>query len=425
MKKNVILTTLLLLVGTFCLTTVWAQSPEKMSYQAVIRDASDDLITDTQVGMQISILQGSAGGTAVYVETQTPTTNANGLVSIEIGAGTVESGDFTAIDWTAGPYFIKTETDPAGGTSYSITGTSQLLSVPYALHAKHADAVAISGDETAFDGWDKDSSDDFDGEYNSLNGTPTNVSTFTNDAGYLTTIPNQAIGIEYTSSSYGLWVISASPEFRGRLYDSNDNPLSGILSMSFGLYDNETSGTQVWSEVIDLAFTDGFFSGTLGTNTPFSDVFETYPELFLEITVGGETLTPRFQIEQAGKAFYADKAGEIDYANVNNTPDLSGFISTETDPSVPVGTQTGEMQYWNGSVWITVPAGTQGNILTFVNNAPMWRPVIEDKDVLNPATGKVWMDKNLGASQVADSSNDYNAYGALFQWGRLSDGHEC
>ena len=114
-------------------TSVYAQAPQKMSYQAVIRNSSNALITSTPVGMQISILQGSPTGTAVYVETQTPTTNINGLASIEIGAGTVVSGDFATIDWSAGPYFIKTETDPSGGTSYSITGTNELISVPYAL----------------------------------------------------------------------------------------------------------------------------------------------------------------------------------------------------------------------------------------------------------------------------------------------------
>jgi uncharacterized protein (TIGR02145 family) len=88
------------------------------------------------VGMRISILQGSTTGTAVYVETHSPTTNANGLVSIEIGGGTVVSGSFSAINWANGPYYVKTETDPAGGTNYSITGTQQLLSVPYALYAE-------------------------------------------------------------------------------------------------------------------------------------------------------------------------------------------------------------------------------------------------------------------------------------------------
>ncbi len=123
--------------------SVFAQSPEKMSYQAVVRDGSNNLITSTTVGMQISILQGSANGTAVYVETQSPTSNANGLVSLEIGAGTVVSGTFATIDWANGPYFIKTEIDPTGGTSYTITGTSQLLSVPYALHATVANSSII------------------------------------------------------------------------------------------------------------------------------------------------------------------------------------------------------------------------------------------------------------------------------------------
>jgi hypothetical protein len=131
-KLYTLLAALLITASTF------AQAPEKMSYQAVIRDAGNVLVSNQAVGMQISILQTTANGTAVYVETQTPTTNANGLVSVEIGMGNVVSGSFSAINWSAGPYFIKTETDPTGGTTYTITGTSQMLSVPYALHAKSA-----------------------------------------------------------------------------------------------------------------------------------------------------------------------------------------------------------------------------------------------------------------------------------------------
>jgi hypothetical protein len=118
--------------------SLFAQVPQKMSYQAIIRNSSKALITSTQVGMQISILQGSSTGIAVYVETQTPSTNINGLVSVEIGSGTIVTGTFTGIYWATGPYFIKIETDPTGGTDYTITGTSELKSVPYALHTETA-----------------------------------------------------------------------------------------------------------------------------------------------------------------------------------------------------------------------------------------------------------------------------------------------
>ncbi|MBL0309181.1 MAG: hypothetical protein IPP77_05750 [Bacteroidetes bacterium] len=131
-----------LFLSLILLHTAFAQAPQKMSYQAVVRNASNSLVTSAAVGMRISILKSSASGTAVYVETQTPTTNANGLASLEIGTGTVVSGTFANIDWSSGLYFIKTETDPAGGTAYSVTATSQLMSVPYALNAKTADRLS-------------------------------------------------------------------------------------------------------------------------------------------------------------------------------------------------------------------------------------------------------------------------------------------
>ena len=117
---------------------VFAQSPDKISYQAVIRDAEGNLVTGRQIGLQIRILQGSATGTAVYTEILTPSTNANGLVSLDIGG----QAGFEEIDWSAGPFFIETGTDPSGGTDYTITGTSQLLSVPYALHARTAETIS-------------------------------------------------------------------------------------------------------------------------------------------------------------------------------------------------------------------------------------------------------------------------------------------
>ncbi|MFZ5554766.1 MAG: tail fiber domain-containing protein [Bacteroidota bacterium] len=133
MKKIFTLTAL-----AFTTMTVLAQSPQKMTYQAVIRNTGNQLVANTSVGVQISILQGSATGLAVFIETHSATTNTNGLVTIEIGGGTPVTGSFATINWANGPYFLKSETDPNGGTVYSISGTSQLLSVPYALYAETA-----------------------------------------------------------------------------------------------------------------------------------------------------------------------------------------------------------------------------------------------------------------------------------------------
>ncbi len=118
--------------------SLWSQAPQSFSYQAVVRGTNNALVTNKQVGMKISLLKGSDTGTAVYVETHSPTSNANGLVSIAIGGGTVVSGTFATIDWANGSYFVKIETDPTGSTSYSLTTTSQLLSVSYALYAGNA-----------------------------------------------------------------------------------------------------------------------------------------------------------------------------------------------------------------------------------------------------------------------------------------------
>ncbi|MCF8358938.1 MAG: hypothetical protein K9H26_09285 [Prolixibacteraceae bacterium] len=127
----------LVFAGMFSL----AQVPEKISYQTVVRDASGDLVRSQVVGIQISILKGQVTGTDVYVETHAPTTNINGLVSIEIGGGAPVSGTFSGISWGSYSYYLKMEIDPSGGTSYTITGTSEILSTPYAFYAKEAETV--------------------------------------------------------------------------------------------------------------------------------------------------------------------------------------------------------------------------------------------------------------------------------------------
>jgi hypothetical protein len=131
MKTSFLFIALLL----FITSTLFAQAPNKMTYQAVIRNGSNVLVSNSPIGMRVSILQGSPTGSSVFTETHTTTSNLNGLVSIIIGTGSLVSGSFSAINWQSGPYFIKTETDPTGGSSYSIIGVSECASVPFAKYA--------------------------------------------------------------------------------------------------------------------------------------------------------------------------------------------------------------------------------------------------------------------------------------------------
>jgi hypothetical protein len=141
--KNIfaILTAFLFLLLT---DSVNAQAPNKLSFQAVIRNSSNYLVISSPVGVRISLLQGSITSTALYVETHTATTSVNGLITLEIGGGKVVSGDMKNINWGLGESFLKVETDPSGGTNYSISSTSQLLSVPYALFANSVSGNAAN-----------------------------------------------------------------------------------------------------------------------------------------------------------------------------------------------------------------------------------------------------------------------------------------
>lgn len=123
--------------------SVCAQSPNEFNYQAVARDASGNVIANQAVGVQISIISTDpTTGTLVYTEEHTVTTNDFGLMNFTIGSGTVTAGDFTTIDWGNDAHFLEVSMDLTGGTTYTVMGTQQLVSVPYALHAETAGSVA-------------------------------------------------------------------------------------------------------------------------------------------------------------------------------------------------------------------------------------------------------------------------------------------
>jgi hypothetical protein len=119
----------------------FAQSPNLLSYQTVIRNSNNELVANATIGMRISILSGTAADVLWCQEEHTVKTNLNGLAYIVIGKGTNLNGIMTEIDWSKGPFYIKSESDPNGGKNYTLIIVSQLLSVPYAIYAKSAEKV--------------------------------------------------------------------------------------------------------------------------------------------------------------------------------------------------------------------------------------------------------------------------------------------
>ena len=240
MKKIYTLFLALIFAGS-----LMAQTPQNFKYQAVARDASGDVVADQAVGMQISILQGSTSGTSVYVETFTPTTNEFGLINLNIGAGTVVSGDFTTIDWSADTYFIKTEMDMTGGTTFEEYGTSQLLSVPYALHAKTAKSVTGAITET----------DPVYGASQAANITATDITNLGNLSG--TNTGDQDLSALATKTALG---------------DSTAKVHSEIPDVS-GFLTSETDPVYTASEASNITATDiTNLSNLSGTNTGDQDL---------------------------------------------------------------------------------------------------------------------------------------------------------
>ena len=121
-----------LLIPTYLLK---AQAPQGIPYQAIARNASGAAIANTAVKVRFSIRDSIATGAIRYQETHNPTTSALGLFSVNVGMGTIVSGTFSGINWGKNAKFLQVELNTTGGTTYTDLGTTQMMSVPYALYA--------------------------------------------------------------------------------------------------------------------------------------------------------------------------------------------------------------------------------------------------------------------------------------------------
>ena len=379
---------LIIALAHLLINTSLAQAPQKMSYQAVIRNTSGALVSSTSVGMKISILQGTA--TVAYSETQTASTNANGLVSLKIGAGTVVSGTFSGINWGNGPYFIKTETDPVGGTNYTITGTCELMSVPYSLFSANgaSGAQGIQGETgaTGAEGPAGAAGTNGSSAYqvaveNGFIGTEAQwllslqvLNGATGPQGIQGAIGAQ--GIQGETGAQGIQGETGPQGIQGETEATGPQGLQGVAGT------NGTNGTN-GSNAYQVAVGNGF----IGSEAQWLLSLQGLPGAIGAAGTNGTngndgTTGPQGPQGVAG----TNGTNGTNGSNAYQVAVGNGFIGTEaqwllslqglTGPAgtFPPGTVAGEMNYWNGTAWVTVAPGSNNQNLTFCNGVPTWGP---------------------------------------------------
>jgi hypothetical protein len=380
------------LLFLFATANTFSQAPEKMSYQAVLRDATNTLLTNQEVGMQISILQTSITGTSVYLETQTPTTNINGLVSIEIGTGT-SSDDFSVIDWSAGPYFIKTETDPSGGSSYSITGTSQLMSVPFAMYAKTSGS-STPGPQGA----------------TGLQGEPGEPGT-TGVTG-----AQGDIGATGASGASGLTTaVNAIVQIDGNITITTTNIPEGD-----NMYYTEalvSANTDVAVNTAKVGYTEALVSSN--TDVAANTAKVGYTEALVSANADVAANTAKVGYTEALVSANTDVAANT--AKVGYTETLvsanADVLLNKLKVGQASGSTTGDMQYWNGTAWVVIATTlNEGAVLQMISGVPTW---IGGTPPPPPAIGDLrdggvvfWVDGNGGGLVCALSD-----YATQIEWG--------
>ena len=257
-----------------------AQAPERMTYQAVVRDAQNEIVANQGVSVEVSITQTTVSGTVVFEERHSPSTNVNGLFTISLGTGTPLSGSLGSIDWSQGPYFVNSNIDPTGGSNYSIQASTQLVSVPYAMYAEAAGSIA-------------------------------NIDVYLqNNASFDNAVTN-------IINSLGL----SNPVIDASI--SNDS-----LFLSLG--DGST---------VNVGFIGGGGAGGSDDQNLTSAV------------LSGGLLT--LSIENGNSV----------------TVDLSSLSAGNT---IPNGVSQGDLLYWNGSSWVVLGIGNEGENLTICGGIPQW-----------------------------------------------------
>ena len=291
-----------------------AQAPQKINFQSILRNSSGEVIGNSSVSLKISILSGSINGSSVYSETYAKTTDASGLISLQIGNGTVVSGIFANIDWGGISHFIKLEADFSGGSNYVVLGTQELMSVPYALYASKTDTSALNLTSRLA---------------TKLNATDT------------VSLSNRINAYNANSGSFDTSLLNLTSRFSTKLNITDTASLSNRIDLKLTKTD-----TASLSNRIDLKLTK-------------TDTASLSNRIDLKLT----------------KTDTSSLSNRIDLKlTKTDTASLSNRIDTKLNRSdFPTGTNTGNILYWNGTTWVNLAPGQPGQVISMsFTGIPSW-----------------------------------------------------
>ncbi len=337
--KNFIM---IIIIAIFCNISLWAQSPDMFNYQAILRDAEGEVLSNQNVEVEIDILYGTATGISIYNETFNAQTNLYGLINLKVGTG-VSSDNFSLINWAEGRFFLKLTVNGAE------MGVTQLLTVPFAKYADIA-GNTFSGNYNDltnlpnFSGWDKNAADDFSGDYNDLDHLPDfnlwDKNAYDDFSGNYDDLVN--------APTFAGWDKNVSDDFTGNYNDLSNLP-------DFSLWDQNASD-DFSGNYNDLTNLPDFTNWDMDESNDFNGEYDSLLN------------KPDFTLWDQDAA--DDFSGN--YNDLNNIPepiDTSRFISLG-NPTV------GDIAYYNGSKWQLLNAGIENQVLTLESGVPIWKDPI-------------------------------------------------
>jgi uncharacterized protein (TIGR02145 family) len=335
-----------------------AQAPQKINFQSILRNSSGEIVANKAVNLRISLLAVSANGSNVFSETHAKTTDASGLISIQIGMGTLISGVFNNINWGNQAHFIKLEADFNGGSNYVVLGTQELMSVPYALYAGKTDtsvlnltgrlATKLNVADTAF------LSDRIDAK---LNKTDTSLLNLVNRFSSKVNIADTSDMLNpYLRKADVIVSVETDPVF-------NSSLAKGITGID----------TAYWNRKLNTADT-----ASMLTNY---------------------------------------RTGLNNKLDILDTTILSNRINTKLNISdFPLGTTLGNMQYWNGNNWVNLAPGLPGQVISMSSTGiPSWSGAAYPTLTTSPVSSITSTSVIVGGDISSDGGASVSARGLVYR----------